>query len=134
MSRGTITAQNFPLSVGASYYPATPLTATTAGMTMTTGDASNGHVTPIVDGKTVVMAINTDTMTARTITITSVADGQNRKGDITAYSMPAGGLIIHSFGPFKQAYWNQSSPAGLWIDVSNAAVLLAVVTLPATGS
>ncbi len=131
MSRGTITAVAPPLSVGASWYPATPLTVTTATLTMTTGDASNGHVTPIVDGKTLLIAQNTG-VGARTITISSVVDAQNRKGDITAYSIAAGGLAM--FGPFKQAYWNQSSPAGLWIDVSNAEVLLAVITLPATGS
>src|SRR6266404_5682560 len=131
MSRGTITAQTFPLSTGAQYYPTTPLSATTADLVMTTGDASNGHVTAIVDGKTTVIAQNTG-VGARTITFTSVVDVQNRKGDITAYSIVAGGLA--TFGPFKQAYWNQSSPAGLWIDVSHAEVLLAVVTLPATGS
>jgi hypothetical protein len=131
MARGSITANPPPLSAGALYYPVTPLVATSADLVMTTGDAGNGHVTPIVDGKTVVIAQNTG-VGARTITISSVADGQNRKGDITAYSIGPGKISM--FGPFKQSYWNQSSPAGLWIDVSNAEVLLTVVTLPATGS
>ncbi len=132
MSRGAITAQSFPLSVGPQYYPVTALSAGTAALTMTTGDAGNGHVTPIVDGKTVVLAYNSDAALARTITIASVADSLNRKGDITAYSLPIG--VIATFGPFKQSGWNQSSPAGLWIDVSNAAMLLAVITLPSTGN
>lgn len=130
MSRGTITAQTFPLSVGAQYYPGTPLTATTAKLTMTAGDASNGHVTTINDGKTVVLAYNSDASLARTITISSVADTLNRKGDITAYSLAIGDIA--TFGPFKQSGWNQSSPAGLFIDVSHAAMLLAVITLPVT--
>jgi hypothetical protein len=132
MARGAIVAQTFPLSVGPQYYPATPLSAGTAALTMTTGNSSDGHVATIVDGKTVVLAFNSDTMTARTITISSVTDSLSRKGDITAYSLAVGDIC--TFGPFKQLGWNQSSPAGLWIDVSNAAVLLAVITLPSTGN
>jgi hypothetical protein len=132
MARGLITAVAPPLAIGNQYYPATPLTATTATLTATAGDASNGHYTPIIDGKTLIMALNTDASVARTITMASVVDGQNRKGDITAYSIPVGGLAM--FGPFRQAYWNQNSPAGLWIDVSHAAMTLFAITLPATGS
>lgn len=132
MSRGLITAVTPPLAIGNTYYPATPLSAGTATLTATTGDASNGHYLPIVDGKTLVVALNTDGSVARTITFGSVIDAQNRKGDITAYSVPVGGVAM--FGPFKQAYWNQSSPAGLYIDVSHAAMTLFAITLPATGS
>ncbi len=132
MARGAITAQTFPLSVGPQYYPATPLVALSADLTLTTGNSSDGHVATIVDGKTVVLAFNSEAMTARTITISSVADSLSRKGDITAYSITA--QTVSTFGPFKQSGWNQSSPAGLYIDVSNAAVLLAVITLPSTGN
>jgi hypothetical protein len=132
MSRGLITAQAPPLAIGNLYYPATPLSVGTATLTATTGDASNGHYVPIVDGKTMILALNSDASVARTITFGSVVDGQNRKGDITAYSVPVGGVAC--FGPFKQAYWQQSSPAGLYIDVSHAAMLLFALTLPATGT
>jgi hypothetical protein len=131
MARGLITAQAPPLAIGNQWYPATPLSAGTATLTATVGDAGNGHYTPIIDGKTLIMALNTDVSVARTITISSVVDGQNRKGDVTAYSVAVGGLAM--FGPFKQAYWNQNSPAGLWIDVSHAAMNLFTITLPATG-
>lgn len=132
MSRGLITAVTPPLAIGNTYYPATPLSAGTATLAATTGDAGNGHYLPIVDGKTLVFALNTDAALARTITFGSVIDAQNRKGDITAYSVPVGEVAM--FGPFKQAYWNQSSPAGLYIDVSHAAMSLFAITLPATGS
>lgn len=132
MSRGLITAVTPPLAIGNTYYPATPLTASSATLTATVGDATNGHYVPIVDGKTLIVALNTDGSVARTITFSSVVDQQNRKGDITAYSVAVGGLAM--FGPFKQSYWQQSSPAGLYIDVSHAAMTLFAITLPATGS
>jgi len=129
MSRDLIAAQSPPLAVGRNYYPATPLSANSANLTMTGVNQSGGNYTPIVDGATIVIATNTDSMAAHTITITSSADSLSRKGDITAYSL-ASGAIAH-FGPFKTIGWNGSTPSGLWIDASAVTVTVAVLTIPA---
>lgn len=84
-------------------YPVTPLTVGAATLAETAGDATNGHYTPIVNGKTYVIAHNTGAG-ARTLTITSSVDTFNRLGPITAYSIAAGGISI-PFGPFTQVGW-----------------------------
>jgi hypothetical protein len=90
-------------------YPATPITANAADLTFTAGDATNGHYTPITDGKTWVQAHNTGAG-ARTLTITSAADPTyHRTGDITAYSLGAG-EISKWFGPFYKAGWANVGP------------------------
>lgn len=89
-------------------YPVTPLTANSADLTFTAGDSTNGHYTPIVDGKTYVQFHNTG-VGARTATITSSRDIYNRTGDITAYSLGAG-EISKLFGPFSKAGWANVGP------------------------
>ena len=89
-------------------YPVTPLTANSADLTFTAGDATNGHYTEIVDGKTYVIAKNTGAG-ARTVTITSSRDAFNRTGDITAYSLGAG-EVSRPFGPFSKAGWANVGP------------------------
>lgn len=89
-------------------YPVTPLTANSADLTETAGDATNGHYTPIVDGKTYVQFHNTGAG-ARTATITSARDEFGRTGDITAYSLGAG-EISKPFGPFYKAGWANVGP------------------------
>jgi hypothetical protein len=91
-------------------YPTLPITANSLDLTETAGDATNGHYTPIVEAKTVVIAHNTNTgSTARTVTITSAPDAQGRTGDITAYSLGAG-EISRPFGPFVAAGWANVGP------------------------
>lgn len=92
-------------------YPATPISAGTATLTETAGDATNGHYTPIVAGSTYVQFHNTNTgSTARTATITSSADAaHNRLGTITAYSVAAG-AISKLFGPFSADGWANYGP------------------------
>ena len=128
MARGLIAAQTLKLSSGKTYFPTLPLSAGTAALTMTDGDDMNGHFAPIVSGRTWLLAHNTDD-SAQTVTILSAADAQNRKGDITAYSLAAGDIC--TFGPFTTAGWELTSPTGLQIDVSDATVKLAVITNPA---
>lgn len=90
-------------------YPVTPITANSADLTETAGDATNGHYTPIVDGKTYVQFHNTGAG-ARTATITSSADPTfHRLGTITAYSLGAG-EISTLFGPFYKAGWANVGP------------------------
>ena len=65
---------------------------------------------------------------AYTITVHSVADPTyNREGDITTYSIGAGEIAI--FGPFRRPGWVQSD-GYIYVDGSNAALLLGVVALP----
>lgn len=89
-------------------YPATPLVVGAATIAETAGDATNGHYTPIVNGKTCVIAHNTGAG-ARTLTITSAVDAQNRLGTITAYSIAAGGISL-PFGPFTADGWANVGP------------------------
>jgi hypothetical protein len=124
MARVLVAAQAFP---GA--YPSLPIGANTRDLAMQAGDTALGNYTPIVEGKTVVLLHNTFAG-AKTVTFTSVADAYGRTGDITTYSI---GQDEHArFGPFKAAGWSHGTGAdgGLWIDVSDAAVLIAVETLP----
>lgn len=121
MARTLIAAQ---VPLGA--YPVTPLTALSADLIETAADVANGNTTPLVNGKTFIVAHNTG-VGARTITFTSVVDANNRKGDITAYSIGAG--LISIFGPFKAAGWATSG--NLLIDGSHAEVKIGVITLPA---
>ena len=122
MARVLIAAQTTP---GA--YPTLPIAANSRDLQMQAGDASLGNYTPLVDGKTLVICQNTNaTSTARTVTFTSAVDAFNRTGDITAYSLSAGELGL--FGPFKTVGW--SDAGNLDIDVSNAEMVIAVITLP----
>lgn len=90
-------------------YPVLPLAANAADLAETAGDAVNGHYTPIVEGKTLVVAHNTGAG-ARTVSIVSAADPNfHRTGDIAAYSLGAG-EISKPFGPFKKAGWGNYGP------------------------
>jgi len=101
-------------------YPVTPITANAADLGESAGDATNGHYTPIVDGKTVVIVHNTGAG-ARTVTFLSAADPTfHRVGDITAYSLGAG-EISKPFGPFKKAGWANVGPDVALANPSSAA-------------
>jgi hypothetical protein len=130
MARTALTAQSLPLATAASYFPALPLTGTCADLVFTAGDASNNNVVPIVNGKTVVLAFNAHTTTPFTLSIISVADAQGRTGDITSYAIAA--QKVSCFGPFSTtpAGWNQTSPAGLYLNPTSTNVQFAVLTLP----
>lgn len=121
MARTTIVAQP---AFGS--YPSLPIPPAGADLVFTATDNPTDRVTLLVDGKTVLIAFNTDVV-ARTITIASVADAQNRQGDITAYSVAAG--RVAAFGPFHSTGW--AMPGSLLnIDVSDAKLRLSVITLP----
>lgn len=121
MARTNIVAQTL---LGA--YPTLPITAGGADPGFTSNSDPTDRSTALIDTKTVVIAHNTD-VSSHTITFTSVADSLNRPGDITAYSVAAGGISI--FGPFRASGWAQTGNV-LFIDVSDAHVELAVITLP----
>jgi hypothetical protein len=124
MARVLVAAQTTP---GA--YPSLPIGANTRDLAEQAGDIATGNYTPIVENKTMVLLRNTFAG-AKTVTFTSVSDAYGRVGDITTYSIGQGESAL--FGPFKAAGWSHGSGAdgGLWIDVSDVAVLIAVITLP----
>src|SRR6476660_1851250 len=94
-------------------------------ITYTTGDAINGHKLTST-GKEVLIAKNTGAV-ARTVTVTSAPDQMGRTKDIAAESIAAGAERV--FGPFSQLGWQQTDGT-IYVDVSHAEVLLAVLTLP----
>jgi hypothetical protein len=130
MARTALTPQVLPLASGASYFPALPITATSADLVFTAGDSGNENVVPIVSGKTVVLAFNAHATTTFTLSIISVADAQGRTGDITNYAILA--QKTSCFGPFQTtpAGWNNTSPAGLYLNPTSTNVQFAVLTLP----
>jgi hypothetical protein len=130
MARTALTAQALPLASGASYFPSLPLTATSADLVFAAGDSTNDNVVPIVSGKTVVLAFNAHATTTFTLSIISVADAQGRTGDITNYAILA--QKVSCFGPFQTspAGWNNTSPAGLYLNPTSSNVQFAVLTLP----
>jgi hypothetical protein len=129
MARTLVVAQSLPGASGASFFPSLPITPGVQKQLFVAGDAVNNNYFPIISGKSLLFVQNTD-VSAHTVTIHSVVDAQGRLGDITTYSVPAG--ETHIFGPFTTtpAGWNQTSPAGLWVDPVSALLFLSVVTNP----
>jgi hypothetical protein len=119
MARTNILAQYL---IGA--YPALPLASGEADLMFTATDDPTSLYSIIVSNKTTLLAYNTDSV-AHTVTIGSVADVQNRTGDIV-YSVAAG--KVAAFGPFQTPGW--SNAGNLNIDIDNAMLRLAVITLP----
>jgi hypothetical protein len=106
-------------------YPVLPLTALALAVTFVAADIANTNSFPVT-GKEVILVQNTDAG-AQTITISSVADGLNRKGDITTYSIPASGFA--AFAPSQITGWKQSDGT-MVITASNVNVKFAILRLP----
>ena len=130
-SRVLVAAQTTPGS-----YPALQPGAGSLAIGFQVADVSTFNYTPLVSGKTYLLAMNTDSG-AHTVTVLSVVDEKNRKGDITTYSLAAitgTTPIIAQFGPFSSAGWltptDGTTPAGLWFATDSATVKFAVLTLP----
>lgn len=121
MARTPIAAQ----ALGGAY---PTITANSRDLAEVAGNAVDGNSTPIVNGKTLLVAHNTDSG-AHTVTIDSTPDALGREGDITAYSIGAG--EIATFGPFKRVGWEQDDVSHLlhWT-TNDATVKFAVITLP----
>src|SRR5687768_16823031 len=97
-----------------------------AAVTMTAADATNFNSFP-ASANDLIIARNSGAG-ARTITISSVADEKRRTGDITTYSIAAGGVAV--FGPFTtQQGWRQSD-GSIYITAEHAEVLIGVIALP----
>lgn len=88
MARTAITITTPPAS-----YPALPLAANSADVTLAAADVANGNqIAWGQSGRMVVLVQNSGASSAHTVTITSAPDAYNRTGDITSYSLAAGEL------------------------------------------
>ena len=118
--------------IPAGSYPSLPVGAGSLALAWQAADASLYQYTPLINGKTVVLAMNTDASNPYTVTIESVADTFKRTGDIATYSLAAitgTTPVVAVFGPFSTTGWNQAGNQ-LWFRASNAAIKFAVITLP----
>lgn len=114
-------------------YPELPLTAGSATVVPVAADTVNLNAAAFGNSDALlVIALNTDTGGAHTVTVTSVDDQFKREGDITAYSIAAapgaGESKIAILGVFKRAGWIQTDK-NLYFQASNAAVKFIVVRL-----
>ncbi len=118
-------ATPLPIVIPLGSYPALPIAPTGADFVFTAADAVNGNSFAST-GRELLLVQNSGA-TPYTVTVSSVADGLKRTGDIAAYSVGAG--LTSMLGPFSQPGWQQSDGT-VHVTASNAAVKLAVVRLP----
>lgn len=118
MPRVTLTKQ-VPLGP----YPSLPVGAGTMTLTETAADITNKEQF-VPSGDDLIIAHNTG-LSARTITITSVVDERKRTGDITTYSIAAGGIAVFRI---TKPGWMQTD-GRIYIEANNAEVKWAVVQL-----
>lgn len=108
-----------------------PFAAVSAGAAdFTFAAGSTGTDTFACTGRQILLAYNSDGANPYTITITSTDDGFGRAEDITTYSLAAGDFAVFGVGLTNLAGWKQTNGT-IIVDVENAAVKWAVLTLPA---
>ena len=112
--------QDLTVTTGTSPYPTTG-----AILTFTAADTTNFERF-VLTGTEVVLVWNTGA-SPYTYTVTSTADPQGRTGDITTYSIAAGGLA--AFGPFTTDGWRQTD-GNLYAVASHIDVKFTVLYLP----
>ena len=118
MARVTLTKQ-VPLGP----YPTLPVGAGTMTLTETAADMTNKEQF-VPSGDDLIIAHNTGA-SARTITITSAADERKRTGDVSTYSIAAGGIAAFRI---QKPGWMQTD-GKIYIEASNAEVKWAVAQL-----
>jgi hypothetical protein len=109
--------------------PFAVLSAGDLDYTMAAGDVTGN--TFVCTGREIVLIYNPVGGSTYTVTITSVANAKNRTGNVAAYSMAAGDFIAWAGGLTSQPGWKNASTGVITLTASNAAVLIAVVRLPA---
>lgn len=116
-----------PITPVVAGYPATPLAASALDFVWTNAGASFGDGAGFVLTGREVLLIRNANVGAQTVTIQSVNDAQNRKGDITAFSFAAG-----EFGAIQLPVAGWRQPDGqLYFAASATDVAFAVLRLPA---
>jgi len=113
--------------------PPTTLTKTTApgayaaagvAVTMTAADVGAGNQF-VASGKDLIIAQNTGAV-ERHVTISSVNDEMNRKGDITSEAIAAG--AIQAYGPYPRDGWETGGY--ILCSADHAEVKFGVIALP----
>lgn len=118
---------NLTPKIAPGSFPALPLAALAADIGFVPAGASFADGAGFAMTGNDLLLVWNKNAAAQTVTISSVADEYNRKGDIQTYQVAAGTIAV--FGPFKQRGWMQ--PDGkLYIAASVTDVNLAVITLP----
>jgi hypothetical protein len=74
------------------------------------------------------LLIQNPTGGALTVTFTSANDPQNRKGDITAYSLAAAAFMFFWFGNLTG--WSQDAVGSLYLDASGAGLKCKALRIP----
>lgn len=94
-------------------------------------DTANSNSTPLT-GKQVLLAYNSSTTTAATVTVSSVADSEGRTGDISAFSVAASASLTALTAVVSQQFpvtgWQQSD-GNLYFAASSNTIYFAVLTL-----
>lgn len=106
-------------------YPTLPISANAANLTFVAANTTDKEQFA-AGGNDLVLVWNSGA-SPYTVTVNSVADAQNRTGDIATYSIPAG--TIAALGPFKQPGWVQTD-GKVYMEASNVAIKYAVIALP----
>lgn len=120
MGRTTLT-RTTPLGPYPSLQPA----ADALDAVMTAADVANGNQF-VLDGPVMLICQNTDGAAARTVTLTSAPDPQNRSGDVTAYSIGIGEIAL--FRIDQVAGWRQTDGM-FYLAGSNAALKFGIARL-----
>jgi hypothetical protein len=105
-------------------YPATPLGANTADVTFTPAGANFADGFSFEATGDDLLLVKNGNAAPQTITLQSVNDAQNRKGDITAYSIGAGEEAVFDFTQING--WKQTD-GKIYGSVTAADVSLAVI-------
>lgn len=106
-------------------FPSIPLTANSADLPMTAANTTDKEQF-VASGRDLIIIHNTGA-SAYTFTVTSVADGRNKRtGDIATYSLGAGEYA--AIGPLEKDGWMQND-GKIYLEASNAAVKFGVVAL-----
>jgi len=106
-------------------YPGT-VNAGDLAITMENGDNTNGNVWS-GNGRDLLL-IQNPTVGAVTVTFTSVSDNLGRKGDITAYSIPAAGFMAFWFGNLNG--WAQDAAGSIYVDMSATGLKMKAIRIP----
>ena len=105
-------------------YPTLQPAADSLDIVMTAADVANGNQF-VLDGS-VLLLIQNSGASPFTVTLTSIADPQNRTGDVTAYSLAAGD--ISAFKLDQVAGWRQSD-GNFYLSASNAGIKFGIIRL-----
>lgn len=106
-------------------YPTLQPAANAMDLAMVAADATNKQQVSLDNGPILLIAQNTG-VGARTITITSKVDAQNRTGDITAYSIGASELAVFKID--RTDGWRQTD-GYLYFEAEHAEVKFGIVRL-----